>query len=345
MGNVAELNVCVQTGFQTIVANPPYQKNISGSTSEARKRNASKAVPVYHDFVHRAKTLKPRLMSFIMPAKWYTGGWALDEFRASMLADTSLSHLVDFRGSEHVFAGTDVNGGIAVLLWDARKTNLNLNIVRFDLANECVERSIRALAPEGANFVMRDHRAMTVLERVGSFRLGPTYAFTDYVVGGFGMNTNYASYQDSRDKLQDPIALFRIGEQTKWMERKSVPTQHKYLDSWKIFIPLSHSERGDTKVGRCHVFGPGSACTHSYLAAVFDSEAEARSALSYIETKTFRFLVGQLKISPIATRQVYRLVPKVPLDRTWTDEALALHFELTDEDVRYIDSTVGAPLK
>ena len=45
------------------------------------------AVPVYNKFVELAKALKPEYISMIMPAKWYSGGKGLNDFRESMITD------------------------------------------------------------------------------------------------------------------------------------------------------------------------------------------------------------------------------------------------------------------
>lgn len=69
---------------------------------------------------------------------------------------------------------------------------------------------------------------------------------------------------------------------------------------------------------------------------------EAENAASYMKTKFFRFLVSMLKISPIATSQVYRLIPMVPFDRSYVDEDLYSMFSLTGEQIEHIESKVSS---
>lgn len=328
--------------FSVIISNPPYQKNVSGSTEDARLRNHSKALPIYHKFYDFARNLNPELMCFIMPAKWYTGGWGLDAWRVSVLEDIHVAQISDYRDSGHIFEGTEVNGGICWILRDLNHEG-ETQVKRHDRSGALVSDVSRPLLEPGADFFVRDEQALSILRKVGSFNLDEHNRFSSMILGTtpYGLNSNFKDYAESQD-TEHPVQLFYIKERKFWIRPEQVTRNADTVDSWKVFLSLSFNQHSPQIIGKPHIFGPGVVCTHSYVAIPgFSSESEALNCTSYMKTKFFRFLAGQLKISPIATRNVYRLIPIQDWSVGWTDEKLFMAYGFSEEEIKYIEQRIS----
>lgn len=342
-GEVYEKEPSLGDKFSLVISNPPYQKNISGSTTETRLRNHSKATPIYQHFYEYARALAPLEMLFIIPAKWYAGGWGLNKWRDSVLAESKIHKLVDYRDSNFIFPNTEVNGGVCWLHWKQQKAPLT-QIERYDRVGKALENSSRPLREEGADFFIRDHQALSILNKVGSLSLPEGRRFSDFILGTtpFGFNSNYSGYSEEEDELHT-VKLFYIKRREFWVTRESISNNASYVDEWKIFLSLSHNQHSQQKIGTPHVFGPGTVCTHSYVTIVgFRNKQEAENCTSYMKTKLFRYLVGQLKISPIATRQVYRLIPVQDWTMNWTDGELYKKYGLTEKEIQHIEENISS---
>lgn len=91
--------------FDCQIGNPPYQQSDGGAGASAK--------PVYNIFLEEVKKLNPEYMCFVIPAKWYSGGKGLDQFRENMLTDNHISVLEDYTNSGDVFNNVDIAGGYA----------------------------------------------------------------------------------------------------------------------------------------------------------------------------------------------------------------------------------------
>ena len=83
--------------FDYIIGNPPYQMEDGGA--------GASATPV-------------SVLSLIIPAKWYSGGKGLDQFRQEMLNDSHIRRLADYTNSLDVFPDADIAGGVCIFVRD-----------------------------------------------------------------------------------------------------------------------------------------------------------------------------------------------------------------------------------
>ena len=71
-----------------------------------------------------------------------------------------------------------------------------------------------------------------------------------------------------------------------------------------------------------------------------DSINESKNMATYICTKFFRFLVMLKKASQHAPASVYQFVPLQDFSHPWTDEMLYKKYNLTEEEIAFIESMI-----
>ena len=320
--------------FDVIIGNPPYQLSDGGGTG-------SSATPLYHKFVEQAKKLNPRYLTMIIPARWYSGGKGLDDFRATMLTDKNIRILVDYDNFREVFPGVDLAGGACYFLWDRDSPGICRVTNYSGKSSSTVERYL----DEYDTFI-RANQAVQIVKKVGSVHRNGIFLNDRISVRlPFGITTTYIP------KISGIPCYFtqRLGIQ--YVARNDVNDNLKLLDKWKFLIPKAPIA-GQTDFskpvgfyydGNTRIAKPGECCSESWLVAgAFDTEEETINYKSYLLTKTVRFLLLQTVVSQNITRKNFCFVPDLGnYNERFTDEKLRKMWKLTDEDWELIQSKIG----
>ena len=314
--------------FDAVVGNPPYQVMDGGSKASA--------TPVYNYFVEQAKELKPAYVSMIIPARWYSGGRGLDAFRESMLHDHRIRQLFDYSDSNDCFAGVDIAGGICYFLWDENH-NGSCEVVNFH--NGSRYETLRQL--DDNKVFVRYGQALSILNKVKQ----QTTEFYDSKVSSqkpFGLRTYVVPTEDGDIQL-------RYNKGIGPFKRDLVTVSLDWIDKWKVimsYLTYDHAGRADND-GKRRIFStmevlpPKVVCTETYIVVdTFDNEIEANNLLQYLKTKFVRFLVAQVTTTQHISKTNFILVPIQDFSKVWTDAELYEKYDLTDEEIAFIESMI-----
>jgi site-specific DNA-methyltransferase (adenine-specific) len=329
--------------FDVIIGNPPYQLDDGGF--------GASAAPIYHKFVDQAKALEPRMLAMVIPARWYAGGKGLDAFRTTMIEDRRVRELHDFPDSSQVFPGVQIKGGVCFFLWE-KDFSGDCRVVRYS-ANVPEHESVRPLAEKGSQIFVRYGEAISILRKIaaietGSDKNGESIALPEEkqfkaLVSArkpFGLQTNFKG-----DPTPKPgsLPVYQNGG-LGYVAKDTVPSSHPLLNVWKIFVSGAYGAGNSfphSVLGKPFLGSPGTLCTETYLAiGPFSSEQEAESAMTYVQTKFFRFLVLQNKPAQHATRGVYSLVPRQVLTQPWSDDQLYKRYSLEKAEIDFIEKMI-----
>ncbi len=317
--------------FDVIIGNPPYQLSDGGY--------GTSAAPIYQLFVEKALELEPRFAVFVTPSRWMAGGKGLDKYRQRMLSDKRMRSLVDYPKLYEGFPGVKIRGGISYFLWDR------------DHDGPCEVQTIWDGEPTGPavaryldayDILVRRNEAVPILEKVRA-KGEPTLDNRVSSRKPFGLATNFKG-KPSATGLIEPVRLF-ANQRIAWIARKEITTNSEWIDKWKVLMTAVQgtSAAVETKfLSKPIIAEPGTACTETYLVAgCFDTEAEAKNYAKYLRTRFVRFLVSLRKSTQHATRDVYSFIPDLPLDQEWTDAKLYKQYELTEDEIAFIESQVA----
>ena len=325
--------------FTAIVGNPPYQVMDGGAGVSAK--------PVYNLFVDVAKLIKPRSISMIMPAKWYTDGKGLVEFRNTMLNDKHIAKLVDYVDSRDCFSNVDIAGGVCYFLWDS-KHNDKCEFV--SVSRGISKSSTRDLA--AMDDFVRFIESESIIEKI---KQHTHKGFYDSIVSTrkpFGLATN-TTPMESGDIVLKHNKGYGAYDSTLIEKGKNM------IPMWKVIISrLTAEHAGQTDAsGRKRVLSslavlkPQEICTETYLVVdAVKTKSEVDNVIKYLSTCFVRFLISLLASTQQMNKDKFKYVPQQDFTSNsnidWSksvaeiDKQLYEKYGLEQSEIDFIESKI-----
>lgn len=317
--------------FDVIIGNPPYQLSDGG--------NAASAIPLYHLFVEQAKKLQPRYLSMIIPARWYSGGRGLDDFRTSMLNDTRIKYLTDYADSSECFPGVNIAGGVCYFLW-AKEYSGDCYVRNIIKGDEIV---LKRCLSEFPVFV-RSNVSINLIRKI------LTKAFISlsqkvYPSNPFGFRT-YVRGEHLKFKGSTKLIT---SEGYGYVKRSDIIKSQDAIDTYNVIMTRAMS--GGNKPGSdgkyqivpstMRVMEPNEICAETYICiGNYQTKNEAQNLRAYLTTMFARFLMLQAMSSIMINKDAFQFVPLQDFSKPWTDEELYKKYGLTNEEIAFIESMI-----
>lgn len=324
--------------FDVIIGNPPYQLSDGGG-------EGASAIPLYHKFVAQAKALEPKLLLMIIPARWYSGGKGLDEFRDDMLTDGKLAEIHDFPETDMVFPGVNIRGGVCYFLWSNTHDG-PVRVTNYSKDGEPSTKVRKALEPGLTTFV-RYNEAISILQKVR--KLGEdTYDSRVQSRNPFGIPSNFTGFSTTKS-VKTPVLLFRSRRGTSkdklvYVAESQIISNVEFKDKIKVLVSKA-SPGGDEyphAIFSTPIIAPkNSVSTETYLIVDFPKTmAEAEHLVSYMRTRFFRFLVSLIKTTQNISKGSFAFVPVQNLNAEWSDEKLYQKYGITKKEQLFIERMI-----
>lgn len=320
--------------FDVIIGNPPYQLSDGGGSG-------SSAIPLYHKFIQQAKKLNPRYLSMIVPARWYTGGKGLDEFRDEMLHDKRIRVLIDYIDSRLCFPGVDIAGGVCVFLWDkdyqgkCNVKNIINDIIQYDSSRHLDEFEV----------FIRDIRTINIIHKVQKYK-EPTMDSMVYSRNPFGFPSTY-NFGTLRPSSRTVRIMTSKGDFN--VPKNDISSNKDIVDDWKVIMSKTSAEHAGQAdkdgrkrvVSRIEILGKQHICSESYLLiGHMKNKESSENLVGYIKSKFFRFLLSSVLLTQNIAKDKFHFIPIQDFSKPWTDEELYKKYNLTKDEIAFIDSMI-----
>lgn len=318
--------------FDVIIGNPPYQMSDGGG-------NGASAMPIYQLFVEQAKGLSPRYLTMIIPARWYSGGKGLDDFRERMLKDKHIRHITDYADSRDCFSNVDIAGGVCYFLWDR------------DNEGKCTFRNVKGdnihvserILNEYNTFI-RDYEALDIIKKVRTH----TRTFLNDIV--YSRNPyGYTSTANVYKEKKEGYIPIMTSKGNFYVPLNEIKSNVDTIDKWKVVMSKASAEHagqvdkdGRRKIiSRTAILPPYTICSESYLLLnVFATKIEADCMLGYVKTRFFRYLLSTILLTQNISKDKFQFVPLQDFSHLWTDEMLYEKYGLDEKEIAFIESMI-----
>lgn len=321
--------------FDIIVGNPPYQHGNQAQNHDKSPTNPH-ASPIYQHFISNAKKLNPRYIAFIIPSRWFAGGRGLDDFRKEMLTDHHLKVIYDYPNAEDCFPGVSIEGGVMYFI---RDDNYSGDCEIHTILNGNELPAMKRSLDEYDTFI-RYNEAVPILRKI----LSHHEETVEHMVSSqtpFGLLSNFNDF----DQINNPDKIKVYAKNaTGYIRRERIQTHKEWIDAIKVYVGMAYGGVGSIPwqvIGQPIVATTPSCCTQTYIVAgIFRTEQEASNYVKYMKTRFFRFLVSLRKTTQHLMPSRFAFVPNLSMNQEWTDEKLYERYELTSNEINFIESMV-----
>jgi hypothetical protein len=349
IGNDAEsyINRIAELAPDIVFSAPPFNKSDGGGRAGSGSGSA-----IYQYFFNLAiDALSPKALVMYLKSGWYSGGRGdgLIDFRERILSDHHISEFHDYPDpKQYIDSDVNLRGGICTFLWEQ---NHNEKCVFYNHINGETTNMERFLLEDGVDYgaekiLIRYNDGLSILRKVQSKRCDSVSngAFTR---NQFNLQSNTRLLKRHR---QGSLRVYLPKGKQGYIHPSNIPNytaSEELIESWKVLVAKASPGEDSLPhavISTPIVSEPGSLCTDSHLIVrVVNNQIQANNLVAYMKTRFFRFMMILAKNGQNMSKDTFRFVPVIDLNRNWTDEQLYDFFELTPDERSYIETIVTEP--
>lgn len=332
--------------FEAIVGNPPYNETTLDTSDN----------PIYHKFVDIGYAVG-NIGCFITPAKFlFNAGKTPKKWNHKILNDEYVSVHYYQKDASKIFLGTDIKGGVVVTY---RNKAFKCGAIKFFAENDTI-RTILSKVLSDENF----ESLTSIIHLQNKFNLEKLYVdYPQYkkIIGSKGTEKRlttrifeqldiFTEQKQSNNQLC-VLGLINNKRVYRFIDLKYIE-ENKNIPTYKVVLPEANGtgELGEV-LSSPYIAEPNEGFTQSFIGiGAFDDKYSAEAVLRYIKTKFTRLLLGTLKATHHAHKEVWANIPLQDFtansDIDWSktipeiDQQLYAKYNLTEEEISFIESMI-----
>ena len=326
--------------FSMVIGNPPYQDDTTGD-------NKNFAPPVYNKIMEAAHKVADKTI-LITPARFlFDAGGTPKDFNRRMLNDPHFKVLDYAPDARKYFNGVDIEGGVAVTLYDHNKTFEPIGTFIPYPELKTIHQKVVVDNPDFRPF-------SEIIYPRAIYRFVENNSFVDTNAFEKMRKLFFDAKPDDGNEYIQVLGRQSNKRVLKWVRRDYV-THHESLEKFKVFVPKSFG-RSNLGEGAGQLISPPAVgeplvgCTQTFVTiGAFDSRAEAEACLTYVKSKFARAMLGILKITQDNPPSTWAKVPLQDFSATsdidWrgaVDAQLYRKYGLSEAEIDFIERHVKA---
>ncbi len=295
--------------FDIIIGNPPYNEEFKGLNGYAS--------PLYHKFIEYYLN-KCKLISYIIPSRWFVGGRGLDKFRENMLNRNDIVYINHYDNACEIFGNEiSIKGGINYFLIDKNYNGLcKYNKKEIKLSNFDI---------------LIDSKYLDIIKKIEN-----TEKITNIYCSKGYYGVSLTDKRLNKNKKNDSDILCYVSQQkgyTTFIENDKIKLD-KY-NSYKLITP-SASFGANSGFGNLIIAGPNEIHSESYISFKTNSLQETEYLSNYLKTRFASFFLSLRKNTQNISSNTCEWIPLPPLNKNWSDEELYKYYKFSIEDINLI---------
>jgi hypothetical protein len=297
--------------FDIVIGNPPYNEEFKGKNGYA--------LPLFNKFTEYYMN-KCKILSYVIPSRWFNGGKGLDKFLHFMTNRTNLVYIKNYTNSQDIF-GTNaiIKGGVNYFLKDEDYNGLcNFNNTLIDLKQFDI---------------IIDNKYMSIIKKIlNCEKITSLYNSKGYY--GLGLTDKRLTNENKNGYIKCYIS--KVKGFINYVDKSTIDV--KKLVNYKV-ITVTASTANNDCFGNMFIGELTDVHSESYISFNVNTKEEAESLLSYLQTRFANFLLKLRKITHNISENTCKWIPLPPLNKEWTDEEVYKHFNLSEDDIKLINET------